>query len=128
MIYRPPSILNFDLKNVAFTQSVSGETPLIPLDCEGSTAICDANSFGANCSCGTVNMTFLVPGADCDSVSGGNDCSITPVCTSPQFSSVQCSEGCVVTVTCSATCDNVDFTASCPGYETCATNAGSDNC
>lgn len=130
LAYSKPSICACEIDAFVVTQG-SGEIPLIPLDCEGRVGLCDVSSLGASCSCGTLNMSFLVPGVNCSDINQGAACSISPVCISPQISVTECSEGCVVEFTCgtgNSGCDLDNFTASCPGFETCQTNAGSDNC
>ena len=133
-IYCKPSTSNFGLKNFVITQSVSGEvpTPLIPLDCEGRVAQCQVGPLGASCFCDNVTVTFLVPGVNCSDINNGKACSISSTsstsCAAITINALQCGEGCAVEISCDTgqNCQFDDYTASCPGFETCATNTGSD--
>jgi hypothetical protein len=125
--YSNPIVSHLSLNQRFITQSVSGET-LGALSCSGGVSECEA-TLGVDCDCNNfLDVTFLVPNVNCADIHDGADCSLTPTCSNQNVSAQQCGEGCLVHVTCTAQCDGLDFTASCPGFEGCSANAGAPGC
>lgn len=125
--YAGPDTKTMTLQHFAFAQIASGET-LFSLECSGGVEQCDA-SLGVTCACNNfLEIEFLAPGVSCSDIHDGADCSISPSCNNQQFSAEQCDAGCLVHVSCTAQCDGLDFTASCPGFEDCSANAGATGC
>lgn len=129
--YTCPITVNMALEHFSLTQSLSGGL-LTPLTCNGDTGQCNAGVLGAECNCANsvLNITFLVPGADCADIHNGADCSIFPACLNPEIEATQCSTGCVIDIGCDAQggCAGVDYTVSCPGFDDCSANAGANVC